>query len=446
MDKFSLFKTQLKENGFSKKTIDSILKIANDTIYGLIWEDKKEINCMKNPYLKEIKEREIDCGESNSPQHLLIEGDNYETLKLLQTTYRGKINVIYIDPPYNTGKEFVYNDKLVDKEDGYRHSKWLSFMSKRLTLAKELMSEDGVMFISIDDNEMAQLKLLCNDIFGELNVETMIWHQISTLKGAGSGKMKLTPRFRNEHEYIFVCYKDKKNTRFNKIYTYSKTKNEYGNIDNDPRGNWISGETCKSEAKSNPNGKNYYSVTTPSGSVYTRQWHFSEEEFNLLRLDGRIYFGKKGDSVPRLKKFINEKREIVQSSIINDVGNNTDGKSVLENIFGNKEIFSYPKPTELIIRLVSLHSNKNSIILDFFAGSGTTGQAVLELNKEDGGNRQFILCSNNENNICEEVTYKRLSRVINGYTTPKGKEVKGISANLKYLKITEQENNINEIE
>ena len=400
--------------------------------YGLVWEDHKEpieeLLETHDVILEEVKEREIKSGEGNSPQHLLIEGDNLEALTSLQTTHKGMVDVIYIDPPYNTKNKFKYSDNY-----GH-HSKWLSFMSKRLLLAYDLLSSDGVIFISIDDNEFAQLKLLCDEIFGESNVETMIWHQISTLKGAGSGKMKLTPRFRNEHEYIFVCYKNKKNTRFNKVYAYSKTKNEYGNIDNDPRGNWISGETCKSESRSNPNGKNYYSVETPSGLVYTRQWHFSEEEFALLRLDNRIYFGKKGDSVPRLKKFVNEKREIVQSSILNDVGNNTDGKAVLEDIFGNKEIFSYPKPIELIVRLVSLNLNKDAVILDFFAGSGTTGHAVLELNKEDGGNRQFILCTNNENNICEEITYQRLKKVVEGYITPKGKVVEGIPVNLTYYR------------
>ena len=436
---FSLFEQRLIEAGYDSEVIEQILEVAQNSIYpkkyGLVWEEKeekiKEELKLKIPYLEESKEREINLSEPNSPQHLLIEGDNYEALKLLQTTHRGKVDIIYIDPPYNTGNEFVYNDKLVDKEDGYRHSKWLSFMHKRLTLAKELMKDVGTMFISIDDNEMAPLKLLCDDIFGENNVEIMIWKKTQ----ANEGVMKISHRFRCEHEYIFVVYKNKKNVKFNRILDFSELKNSYGNIDNDYRGNWISAEICKSESKSNKNGKNYYTLTTPSGKEYTRQWHFSEEEIKTLIADNRVYFGKDGTAVPRLKKFTNEKREKVPTSIIQNKGTAKGSNKELTEIFG-KKVFDYPKPLELIKYLHTISEKKSeTVILDFFAGSGTTGHAVLELNQEDGGNRQFILCTNNENNICEDVTYERLKRVMNGYTTPKGKEVEGLPANLKYLKV-----------
>lgn len=401
--------------------------------YGLVWEEHHELieEQLKthNVVLEEVKEREIKLGEPNSPQHFLIEGDNYEALKLLQTTHRGKVDVIYIDPPYNTGKEFVYNDKLVDKEDTYRHSKWLSFMEKRLKLAYDLLTDDGVIFISIDDNEFAQLKLLCDEIFDNNNVEIMVWHKV----GDDSGRLKVTKRFRKEHEYIIVCYKNKDTVLFSKYEAERHYKNEYNNPDNDPRGPYKQGIISHTEVKSNPNGKNFYSVTTPSGRVVSRQWRMSEEEFNQLREDNRIYFGKNGDAIPSLKVFISEKKMATPTSILSDLGTAKSAGKTLEQILHSK-VFSYPKPLELIMHLLKISSHSNAIILDFFAGSGTTGHAVLELNQEDGGNRQFILCTNNENNICEEVTYERLKRVINGYTTLKGKKVEGIHANLKYLK------------
>ena len=405
--------------------------------YGLVWEEHHELieEQLKthNVVLEEVKEREIKLGEPNSPQHLLIEGDNYKALKLLQTTHCGKINVIYIDPPYNTGnKDFIYNDHIVEKEDTYRHSKWLSFMDKRLRLAYDLLTDDGVIFISIDDNEFAQLKLLCDEIFGEQNTEISIWHKVGD-GDAGAGKMKVTKRIRREHEYIIMCYKNKSLVNFSKFLEKPSFKNEYKNLDNDPRGAFKAGNISKTEDKSNPLGKNYYSVTSPTGKIFTRQWHFDLEEFKRLDSDKRIYWGKNGSGVPQLKIFINEPRPTTPTSILSGVGSATSASKLLREIL-SLNLFENPKPLELIKRLIEISSNKNSIILDFFAGSGTTGHAVLELNQEDGGNRQFILCTNNENNICEEVTYERLKRVINGYTTLKGKKVEGIHANLKYLK------------
>ena len=403
--------------------------------YGLVWENKVEkvSEQLKThiPYLTEVKEKRLTGSPQNETHHLLIEGDNLEALTLLQTTHKGGINICYIDPPYNTGnKDFVYNDHIVDKEDAYRHSKWLSFMEKRLTLAYDLLSDDGVVFISIDDNEFAQLKLLCDKIFDNNNVEIMVWHKV----GDDSGRLKITKRFRREHEYIIVCYKNKDSVFFSKYEAERNYKNEYTNPDKDARGPYNQGIISHTEAKSNPNGKNFYSVTTPSGRVVSRQWRVSEDEFNQLRQDNRIYFGKNGDSIPSLKVFISEKKMATPISILSDLGTAKSAGKGLNNIL-HSNVFNYPKPIELIKHLLKISSHPNSVILDFFAGSGTTGHAVLELNQEDGGNRQFILCTNNENNICEEVTFERLSRVINGYVDPKGKFVEGIAGNMDYYKV-----------
>jgi len=406
--------------------------------YGLVWEEGKEpeqivLDCQyKIPILKGVSTKKI-ITDKKKPMNILIEGDNYHALSVLNYTHKGVFDVIYIDPPYNTGKkdEWRYNDKYVDENDVYRHSKWLSFMNNRLKLVKYLLSKNGIMFISINDIELAQLKLLCEEIFGEKNVEIMIWYKIPEEGTAGQGKMKITHRFRLDHEYILVCYKNKDALKFNKPLRIKKVKNDYGNPDNDPRGDWMSCEICKSEAKSNPQGKNYYSIKTPSERIIKRQWHISHKEFLELDKDKRIYWGS-GKSIPRLKKFLNEPKSITPSSIISNISQ-TEANNELKELFGKKE-FDNPKPVNLIKWLLEISSKKDSFVLDFFAGSGTTGHAVLDLNKEDGGNRKFILCTNNENNICTEVCYPRIKKVIKGYKNLKGKQVEGLGGNLRYFK------------
>ena len=441
MNELKQFETELRKNGYDETDVVKIVETASSIFkskkYGLVWEEKEEKICedLKKsiPYLDEYQELRILKGEEDAPHHLLIEGDNLEALNLLMVTHKNKVNVCYIDPPYNTkNKDFKYNDVFIEEDNEWRHSTWLSFMSKRLKLAKELLSDDGLMFISIDEHEFAQLKLLCDEIFGEQNVETMIWKKVNQKGSAGQGKMKITSRFRVDHEYIIVTYKNKLKTKFNKPLMKKVYENEYGNMDGDVRGDWISCELCKSEAKSVVGGKNYYSITTPSGRILERQWHYTKEEFYELDLDNRIYWGN-GKIIPRLKKFINEPQPTTPTSIISEI-TQTDGENDLKEIFGEK-VFSYPKPKKLVEWILKIASNKEAVVLDFFAGSGTTGHAVLELNKEDGGSRQFILCTNNENNICKEITYERLKKVIEGYTTPKGKEIEGVPANLKYYKV-----------
>lgn len=414
-----------------------ILKKENEKLkkrkkYGIVWEEHpEELNINTFPMLAEVKTKNINADKKKGI-NLLIEGDNYHSLRSILYTHKGEVDAIYIDPPYNTGNEFIYNDKKVDIEDSYRHSKWLSFMSKRLEIAKELLTEQGLIFISIDDNEMAQLKLLCDDIFDEKNVEMMIWHKV----GDDSGRLKITKRFRREHEYIIVCYKNKDKVFFKKYETERDYKNTYNNPDSDPRGPYKQGIISHTEEKSRENGKNFYSVVTPSGRVVSRQWRVTEEEFQNLREDDRIYFGKNGDSIPSLKVFINEKKMATPVSILTELGTAKSAGNNLKDIFGER-VFSYPKPVELIKHLLKISTKENATILDFFAGSGTTGHAVLELNMEDGGNRKFILCTNNENRICENVTYQRLEKVINGYENSKSQIVNGLGGNLKYYQTIE---------
>ena len=340
--------------------------LRNDKKYGLIWEDKPEEFNEKSrdslPILQEDVSLRIDDSE-NKPYNIIIEWDNYHSLSTLSYTHQRKIDVIYIDPPYNTGnKDFIYNDNYVDKEDSYRHSKWLSFMSKRLQLARDLLTREGSIFISIDDNEQANLKLLCDKIFGENNLlKTLVWE---------SGKpfwFKATkttwPRI---HEYILHYAKDINNIWYNPTYT----------------------------------------------EIVSSTWE-KILTWSLIKVEtDKIYS----------MDFIQGAKESVVK-------------------YGLESFGSWQKPIKLIQKFILAGWNKNSTILDFFAWSGTTGHAVMELNKEDGWNRQFILCSNRENtkenpekNICRDITYERNKRVIQGYTNAKWEQVEWLWWNLRYYK------------
>ncbi len=357
-------------------------------------------------------------------QNLLFKGDNLDVLKILKHHYSGKIKMIYIDPPYNTGSDdFVYTDHFKKEElevlgllnmseddiarlefsltSKKNHNGWLTFMYPRLLLARELLSNDGVIFISIDDNEQANLKLLCDEIFGEENTDIMIWRKA----GIGrDGKMKNTTTYRKDHEYILVAYKNIH--KLNKSLEKPNWVNKLSNPDNDPRGNWLSGSISRKESASNPNHEYYYTVISPNGTKHTRQFDISKEVFEKLNNDNRIYWGKNNSNVPRIKIFENEEREVNTSSIIfkeqneftsslyeDNQANTTSGSKELDKLLNKKGIGDEirPKPTRLIKKLVQIGTNKNSIVLDFFAGSGTTGEAVMRLNAKDGGSRKFIL-------------------------------------------------------
>jgi len=345
-----------------------------------VWEDKPEqvaLMCKeKLPVLTEVGGKEIKTDE-NKPTNILIEGDNYHALSVLNYTHKGKIDVIYIDPPYNTGnKDFMYNDKIVDSEDAYRHSKWLSFMEKRLKLAKNLLKDTGVIFISIDDNELAQLKLLCDEIFGENNfVANIIWNK-TDMNRKGSRYIKI------KHEYI-LCYIKRKSIDKNiwKINKQLSDSIHFSNPDNDPRGEWFSGNICSDNYKEG--SKNCFEIESPSGKIWKRKWFKSKHEILNLIKDNRIYFGKDGKNIPRLKLFKSEWENLKTfvSGVWCDVGGFSDARREYENVIGKEISFETPKSLKMIKRIINMTSGKNAFVLDFFAGSGTTGHAVLELNK-----------------------------------------------------------------
>jgi len=403
--------------------------------YGLVWEDKQEDVeerlCEELPILREVKEKAILSDDADAPNHILIEGDNLEALTALSYTHAGKIDIIYIDPPYNTGnKDFIYNDSFVDTEDSYRHSKWLSFMNKRLKIAKILLSSEGVIFISIDDNEQAQLRLLCDEIFGSYNFQGHIhWRRRHNQPNDKNKLIALVA------EHVVVYSKNALQLKEFGVGKVAITGN-FTNPDNDPKGPW----TTNPWKAANGRGGTHYSITTPTGVVLTETWYGTKETFEEYLKKGRVHWTNGGNGIPRIKIYQKEAEESGQCANNwwpNDTfGCNQDATNELKDIFEGICPFDNPKPTKLLSVILRLGSiKKRSTILDFFAGSGTTLHATLQLNAEDGGHRQCILVTNNENNICEEVTYERNKRVINGYTTPKGIEVAGLKANtLHYYK------------
>lgn len=422
--------------GLTNEERSNLIGLLRQKKYGLVWEDKpedvEERLREELPVLREVKQRAIVSADKDAPNHIIIEGDNLEALTALSYTHEGKIDVIYIDPPYNTGnKDFVYNDSFVDKEDSYRHSKWLSFMNKRLRIAKRLLSDKGVIFISIDEGEFAQLKLLVDNIFLEYNLEgCLIWESTTQPINAGSARFQLQQKTEN-------------------ILFYSKSKNK--------RDRFIL-KVDKDNSPSYPHqgklGRCRFEIIEKSD---VGQYQRASMKFNILGQPPRS--GKRWQiGLETARKLENENKVEIVDGIVkraiypedeidkvkfipfwsffsaNEYGSALSAKEELNTVMGNNIGFDTVKPTKLIRELFS-HFHKNSTILDFFAGSGTTLHATMQLNKEDGGHRQCILVTNNENNICEDVTYERNKRVINGYTTPKGVEVEGLKSNtLRYYK------------
>lgn len=357
LEEISLSKNKELEEEI-KKLKDELKEIKKLKKYWLVWEEKREFfdkeTIWKLPVLKEMKENDIINNDSES--NILIEWDNYHTLSVLNYTHKWKIDVIYIDPPYNTwNKDFKYNDRFIDKEDKFRHSKWLSFMNKRLKLAKNLLSEIWSIFISIDDNEIAQLKLLCDEIFWVENLLKIInWE---SWKPFWFKATKTTwPRI---HEYILHYANDISKVWYNPTYT----------------------------------------ELTSSSWEKILTWSLIKVESDKIYSMDFIQWAK---------------------------------ESVIK--YWIPSFWSWQKPIKLIKKFLLAWWNWNSTILDFFAGSWTTGHAVLELNKQDWWNRKFILATNNENNICREVTYERIKRVMNWYKNSKWENIKWLWWNLKYLK------------
>ena len=463
---------EIKNNITDEKILTSLSMIENELTkkkYGLIWEEHeervdKELET-QIPTFEEIKDKEI-VSNPDEKFNFLLEGDNLHSLYLLEKTHKEKIDVIYIDPPYNTGsKDFIYNDKIIDDEDGYKHSKWLSFMNKRLQMAQRLLSNTGVIFISIDDNEIAQLKLLCDTIFNEINRISIHHVQVRYAEKSLADGKSVKPVM----EYVLVYAKDINKFKLNlpkEEYTdasflYEIEELSSGVIVKD--GN-VTMQVFKPGEwqikKKNESSQNLLKETWVSGTIYSKMSYgqvvkryieprYSSDGLGCLYkvigrgddgLGYRYYVGpsKKGSTrckmysgmplsrVDEIKSNGGSFREVPISNLINyaaDFGNIRHE--------GNMTFNSGKKPVKMLKELINYHPNKNAVVLDFFAGSGSTAQAVLELNKEDNGNRQFILCTNNENNICEEITYKRIKNVITGY----GK-YNPLKSNLKYYRCT----------
>ena len=433
--------------------------------YGLVWEDKpeevEERLREELPVLIEDNGKAIISEDAGAPNHILIEGDNLEALTALAYTHEGKIDVIYIDPPYNTGnKDFVYNDSFVDKEDSYRHSKWLSFMSKRLRIAKRLLSDKGVIFISIDDNEQAQLKLLCDEIFGGENF-------IATFPRITKASGKTTDKIAQNHDYVLLYAKIENHCVINGL-PHDDEGYKYKDEFYQERGKYKLNQTLDYDSLSYSSSLDYPITISnetfyPGGNVdaYMNRkkgqhkradwaWRWSNDLFkfgydngfivvksskNGKRIYTKTYQNVNIEKVGTEYEIVEKDRlKPIQSiQLIDNSFSNDNAKKELSTIFDEK-VFDYPKPTSIMSYLLKAIPNC-SYVLDFFAGSGTTLHATMQLNAEDGGKRKCILVTNNENNICEEVTYERNKRVIQGYTSPKGEKVPGLTSNtLRYYK------------
>lgn len=383
--------------------------------------------------LKKVKSASV--GENS--QNLIVHGDNLEALKALMPHYQGKVKCIYIDPPYNTGNEgWVYNDKVNspkirqwlgkvvgrESEDLTRHDKWLCMMYPRLKLLRDLLSEDGVIFVSIDDNEHCNLRGAMDEIFGEQNfISTIIWQK----KYAPSNDARF---FSATHDFI-VTYAKKVNngtgwTR-NLLPRSEESNARYKNPDNDPRGPWKPGGL---DAKTY--GETYdYEIVTPSGRKVNpprgASWRFSKQKYAEMVTDNRIWFGKNGDNVPAIKRFLSEVQQGIVPTTIwygEDVGFTDEASKIVKELFSESSTpFNNPKPVRLIKQILRVATKPGDLVLDSFAGSGTTGHAVLDLNKEDGGNRKFVLVEM-EDKVAKEITAERVKRAIKKYDYKDGFE------------------------
>jgi adenine-specific DNA-methyltransferase len=396
-----------------KQELSTALVDGPQERYQLNWPGKREALLTANaPIAKTLRPCREESVDFDTTQNLYIEGDNLDALKLLQETYLGKVKMIYIDPPYNTGNDFIYEDDFAENTEAYFersnqkdevgnrlvannesngrfHSDWLSMMYSRLKLARNLLRDDGCVFISIDDNEQANLKRLCDEVFGEDNfVASVVWQK----RTSPDARRNLSAA----HDYVLVFSKnaDCLNS-LNKLPITEERKSQYTNTDNDPRGEWASVDLTGQTGHAT--SSQFYEIQTPSGEKYLppegRCWAIAEATFNKLNEDGRIWFGLQKNSRPRLKKYLSETDGMNcwtwWSNI--DAGHNQEATKEVKSFLGAGDIFDNPKPIKLLKRILTLASNSSDIILDFFSGSATTAHAVMQLNAEDGGNRKFIM-------------------------------------------------------
>ncbi len=402
-----------------KDVIDIAQTTANNKGYELTFAGKglaKAKASSETAY--ELKAQTEQSKDFDTSQNIVIRGDNLEVLKILKANYFEKVKMIYIDPPYNTKSDnFIYSDNFEKKQQELiesfgldestkdflsnvygtqSHSGWLAFIYPRLKLARDLLRDDGVIFISIDDNEQANLKILCDEIFGQDNFGTSFIWQKTDAKVDQNTNAKVIHREKKIHEYILCIFKNKGTTRFNKIKKLPIWGKQQTNPDKDKRGNWQSGIISYEEGHKNEDKSSeyYYTLISPSGIKWKRHWFLNQKDMNELVLDNRVYFGKSPDynNVPRKKTFENEEQNYHFETIVREMGTSSSSKSEIEEIFDKRKgIFDTPKPIKLVKEIVRCSTNPNDLILDFFAGSGTTGDAVMQLNNEDGGTRKFIL-------------------------------------------------------
>ncbi len=422
--------------------------------YQFTWPDKRAANRLANTTttmtLRPCREESVDFDHT---QNLYIEGDNLDVLKALRETYLGKVKMIYIDPPYNTGNDFVYNDEynvgrdveedrngLFDEEgnqtlsqyekntasNGRFHTDWLNMIYPRLKIARDLLSDNGVIFISIDDNEQKNLKNICDEIFGGLNfIAQVIWERAFS-------PINLMKHFSPSHDYILVYAKNIDVAICNGIKRSDETNSRYSNPDNDPRGVWSSSDISVGPAIQ----ENIYTITTPSGREVEppagRSWSLSRKAFQERLRDNRIWFGPDGNGVPRIKRFLSELRKTGVTPMTiwkhTEVDHSQGATQKLARLFDGKKYFDYPKPVDLIQRCISLYSNQDSIILDFFSGSATTAHAVMKLNAEDGGNRKFIMVQlpekTDEKSEAYKAGYKNICEIGKERIRRAGKKIK----------------------
>ena len=422
--------------------------------YQFTWPDKRAAirlaNAPTNKTLRPCREESVDF---DNTENLYIEGDNLEVLKLLRENYLGKVKMIYIDPPYNTGNDFVYNDDfaqgkaefeaqsgLFDEEgrrmadpmvqntesNGRFHTDWLNMIYPRLKVAKDLLADDGVIFISIDENEVENLKKVANEIFGATNfVGAVIWERAFAPKNDAK-------YFSDSHDYIVVYAKRLDTFTIGKLPRTEEANARYKNPDNDPRGPWTPDNLTVKTYSAN----NDYPITTPGGRVVNPAhgscWRVSKSRFEELVADNRVYFGDEGNNVPRLKRFLNELQDGMTPTTIwkfQDVGHNQEGRQELKKLFDDKGYFDGPKPIRLLSRILQIANlDKDSLILDFFSGSATTAHAVMQLNAEDGGNRRFIMVQlpelTDEKSEAYKAGYKNICEIGKERIRRAGKKIK----------------------
>ena len=445
LDFLNKLREEHKDDDSALIALGEIESELNAKKYGLVWEQHEEAVDVQMrthiPVFTEDVDREITAVPGGA-YNFLLEGDNLHSLRLLEKTHRGRIDVIYIDPPYNTkNKDFVYNDCTIGTDDGFRHSKWLSFMAERLHIAWGLLSDSGVIFISIDDNEQAQLKLLCDDIFGESAFVAHIpWRKRTAKSDVPFG-------ISQDYESI-LCYA---NPLF-RAAVKGKDRKYYETPDFPGKPWRFHDLTTQRTVEERPNS-NYTMVNPKNGDKFPvnrlRCWAITIDTFQQYYDEDRIIFPGDYDFLNISKPVLRYWKEddvkkagadfglVAATTYLpyDSVGMTQDGTKEITELFGTK-IFSFPKPVGLIKHLIGIATtrNNNAIVLDFFAGSGTTAQAVLELNAEDGDNRKFILCTNNENGICENVTHPRIKTVISGKREDESKYSDGLPANLYYYR------------